>query len=57
MDVRRVQLDSQYMRIQRDWDKGTLHLSQEAAIEKLAVRFGLNDFVGRGPSVPMDPNL
>jgi hypothetical protein len=45
------------MRIQRDWDKGTLHLSQEAAIEKLALRFGLTDFVGRGPSVPMDPNL
>ena len=40
------------MRIQRDWEKGTLHLCQEAAIEKIATRFGLNDYVGRGPSVP-----
>ena len=45
------------MRIQRDWAAGTLHLSQAAAIEKLAMRFGLDDYKGRGPSIPMDPHL
>ena len=45
------------MKIQRNWREGTLHLSQPAAIEKLAAQFKLTEHVGRGPWVPMDPNL
>jgi hypothetical protein len=45
------------MKIQRNWREGTLHLSQPAAIEKLAAQFKLTENVGRGPWVPMDPNL
>ena len=42
------------MKIERDWEAGTLHLSQQAAVEKLAVKFGLTD---KGNSVPMEPTL
>jgi len=45
------------MNVKRDWNAGTLHLSQPGAIEKLAMKFGLTGAEGRGPSVPMDPNL
>ena len=45
------------MKITRDWDKGTLHLSQPAAIEKLATQFGLTGIDGRAPHVPMSPTL
>jgi len=44
------------MNIARDWEKGTLHLSQPKAIEKLAERFGLDDG-NRKPYVPMSPLL
>jgi hypothetical protein len=37
------------MKIVRDWDSGTLHLSQEAAIDKLVGRFGS----GKAPLTPM----
>jgi hypothetical protein len=44
--------------VKRDWDKGTLHLSQEAAIMKLAKRFGLdNQIPEKGAKTPMDSNL
>ena len=42
------------MKIERDWEAGTLHLSQQAAVEKLAVKFGLTD---KGNSIPMEPTL
>ena len=45
------------MKIQRDWEKGTVHLSQPQAIEKLAVRFGLIGREGRAPHIPMAPDL
>jgi len=45
------------MSIKRDWKKGTLHLSQEGAIEKLATRFQLTGREGRAPHVPMSPTL
>ena len=45
------------MKIQRNSKTGTLHLSQPGAIEKLAAQFKLTERVGRGPWVPMDPNL
>jgi hypothetical protein len=45
------------MKIQRNSKTGTLHLSQPGAIEKLAAQFKLTEHVGRGPWVPMDPNL
>ena len=41
--------------VKRDWEKGTIHLSQEAAIVKLATRFGLDS--ERGSNIPMDANL
>ena len=44
------------MRVQRDWNKGTLHLSQEAAIEKLAIKFELTDKES-SMFIPMDPSL
>ena len=40
------------MRVERDWETGTIHLSQEAAIEKLAIRFGLHE--AKGPKTPME---
>ena len=45
------------MKITRNWDKGTLHLSQPAAIEKLATQFSLAGIDGRAPHVPMSPTL
>ena len=42
------------MKIVRDWEKGTLHLSQEAAIEKLGGKFGLTE---HGCKTPMEPDL
>ena len=45
------------MKVQRNWEQGTLHLSQPGAIEKLAEQFKLTEHVGRGPHVPMDPHL
>ena len=45
------------MKIQRDWEQGTVHLSQPQAIEKLAVRFGLTGREGRAPHIPMAPDL
>ena len=45
------------MNVQRNWDAGTLHLSQPGAVEKLAARFGLDGREGYAPKVPMDPNL
>ena len=44
------------MNVTRDWGKGTLHLSQPKAIEKLAERFGLN-IERRKPHVPMSTLL
>jgi hypothetical protein len=41
------------MKVVRDWDKGTLHVSQEAAIEKLAQRFKLDGSTSARPYVPM----
>ena len=45
------------LKIRRDWKKGTLHLSQPAAIEKLATKFGLTGREGKAPHVPMSPTL
>jgi hypothetical protein len=45
------------MKVQRDWHKGTVHLSQPAAIEKLATRFGMTGRDKRAPHVPMSPDL
>ena len=38
------------LKIVRDWEAGTLHISEEAAIEKLAIKFGLQDAKS---SIPM----
>jgi len=43
------------MKVDRNWTTGELHLSQPAAIEKLATRFGLTGCEGRAPWVPMNP--
>jgi len=44
--------------VTRDWEKGTMHLSQEAAVIKLAKKFDLaNEIPMKGSSVPMDPNI
>jgi hypothetical protein len=45
------------MKVTRDWKKGTVHLSQPGAIEKLATRFGLTGRDGRAPHIPMAPDL
>ena len=45
------------MKVSRNWKEGTLHLSQEGAIEKLATRFGLTGRDRQAPHVPMDPHL
>ena len=45
------------MKVQRDWKKGTVHLSQPGAIEKLATRFGLTGRDKKAPYVPMSPDL
>jgi len=45
------------MNVKRDWSRGTLHLSQEAAIEKLAKRFDLVKENCEKPTTPMDSNL
>jgi hypothetical protein len=45
------------MKVVRDWNKGTIHISQPGAIEKLAAQFGLTGREGRAPWVPMDPLL
>ena len=36
------------MNVKRDWEAGTIHLSQPGAIEKLAMKFGLTGKSGRG---------
>jgi hypothetical protein len=41
------------IKIERDWEAGTLHMSQEQAIEKLARKFNLAHESGRGRSIPM----
>jgi hypothetical protein len=41
------------MKVVRDWEAGTLHVSQEAAIEKLAQRFKLDGATSSRPYVPM----
>jgi hypothetical protein len=41
------------MNVVRDWEAGTLHISQEAAIEKLAQRFGLDQPNSAKPYIPM----
>jgi len=38
------------MNIKRDWEAGTLHLSQPSAIEKLAMKFDLTGKSGRAPT-------
>jgi len=45
------------IKVTRDWEKGTIHLSQPRAIEKLAEKFGMTGREGRNPSVPMNPAL
>jgi hypothetical protein len=45
------------MRVERNWNEGTIHLSQPGAIEKLAAQFKLTGQEGRAPWVPMDPHL
>ena len=45
------------IKVTRDWSKGTIHLSQPQAIEKLATKFGMTGREGRNPSVPMNPTL
>jgi hypothetical protein len=45
------------MKIVRDAELGTLHLSQTAAIDKLVKRFELDTCHGRGATTPMDPAL
>ena len=45
------------IKVTRDWDKGTIHLSQPQAIEKLAMKFNLTGREGRNPSIPMSPTL
>ena len=42
--------------IERDWEAGTLKISQPLAIIKLAKAYGLDD-PKIAPHVPMDPNL
>ena len=42
--------------IERDWEAGTLKISQPQAIIKLAKAYGLDD-PKIAPHVPMDPNL
>ena len=44
------------LKIVRDWDRGTLHMSQEAAIVKLARKFELDGEKDAKPVVPMDPH-
>ena len=45
------------MKIKRNWERGTLHLSQPGAIEKLAKRFGLTGREGRAPTIPISPTV
>ena len=45
------------IKITRNWESGTLHISQPAAIEKLALQFKLTGVEKRAPWVPMDPQL
>ena len=45
------------MTIKRDWVKGTLHLSQPLAIEKMAEKFDLMGREGSNPYIPMKPDL
>lgn len=45
------------MNVTRNWEEGTLQLTQEAAIEKLAKKFDLTKEHDAKPYVPMDPNL
>ena len=45
------------IRIKRDWQQGTLHVSSERSIEKMTERFGLSGREGRAPHVPMNPDL
>ena len=45
------------MKIVRDWERGKLHLSQPAAIKKLAERFGQTGREGRAPTIPISPTV
>ena len=46
------------MRIDRDWEAGTVKISQPAAISKLAAKFHLDDITKTGaPLIPMRPDL
>jgi hypothetical protein len=45
------------IRIKRDWEQGTIHISSERSIEKMTERFGLTGREGRAPHVPMNPDL
>ena len=46
------------IRIDRDWKAGTIKISQPAAVEKLARKFGLDDIKATGaPVIPMKPDL
>lgn len=45
------------MKVVRDWDRGILHISQEAAVEKLAQRFGLDQPREARPKIPMPKEL
>ena len=46
------------IRIDRDWEAGTVKISQPAAISKLAAKFHLDDITKTGaPLIPMRPDL
>ena len=46
------------IRIDRDWEAGTVKISQPAAISKLAAKFHLDDITKTGaPLMPMRPDL
>ena len=46
------------IRIDRDWEAGTVKISQPAAISKLAAKFHLDDIKTTGaPLIPMRPDL
>ena len=43
------------IKVTRDWDRGTIHLSQPQAIEKLAMKLNLTGREGINPSIPTSP--
>ena len=46
------------IRIDRYWEAGNIKISQPAAVEKLARKFGLDDIKATGaPVIPMKPDL